>query len=93
MIFKAGDNVKCINDNFPYQHQHGGDPSLCKDQPKLNELLEVEDVLGEYLMFEKYNSPISNNFWHESRFEKAKSIKEQTNEMLTHICEQAYYTK
>lgn len=74
-IFKIGQRVICINDNFPYISKYGGSGEA-KDKPKLHEELVIDDILGDFLMFEKYNTEDSINWWKDDRFAPLDAIEE-----------------
>lgn len=67
--FKQGDQVVCISDHFPYIPEFGGNGEAI-DKPKLREVLIVDEVLGDFLMFKEYNTEHSTNWFFYNRFKK-----------------------
>lgn len=65
--FKPGQQVRCISENFPYIPEYGG-TNAAVDKPKLFEVLEIEDVLGDFLTFAKYNEEDATNWFKYDRF-------------------------
>jgi hypothetical protein len=70
--FYEGRQVVCISEKFPHVITTEKDKkSLGKynpPHPMKGELLIIKEVLGEYLMFDKYNTRESNNWWHYTKF-------------------------
>lgn len=67
--FIEGDEVICISDNFPYIEKYGGNGGATS-KPKLNEILIVDEVLGQFIRFNKYDSDTTINWWKYDRFKK-----------------------
>ncbi|WP_460671679.1 hypothetical protein [Larkinella ripae] len=61
--FEEGQRVICINDNFPWLKQHGGVEDAADSNPSLGEVLVINEVLGEFLRFDKYDTTRSFNWW------------------------------
>jgi hypothetical protein len=56
--FSVGQSVVCINDYFPLVIATAGKDrigSLPPVYPKLNETIVVDEILGEFLRFDKYD--------------------------------------
>lgn len=69
--FEKGESVICINDNFPLIPEFGGNGDIV-EKPKVGEILTVDEVLGDFLMFEKYNTETSTNWFFFNRFIRAQ---------------------
>ena len=65
--FEKGESVICINDHFPYIPKFGGNGDIV-EKPKVGEILTIDEVLGDFLMFEKYNTETSTNWFFYNRF-------------------------
>lgn len=76
--FTEGQEVVCISDNFPLIKEYGGDGNDTKKKPKKGEILVINEVLGEFLMFEKYNDE-SINWWFYNRFVLIDQITEMSS--------------
>ena len=62
--------VVCINDDFPpikkyedLSHPSSGIFNSAGNKPKLREVIIIDDVLGDFLRFEKYDTVESFNWW------------------------------
>lgn len=79
--FSEGQEVMCISEDFPCIIATGEDKSgmgaIPPHHPKKWEKLCIDEILGEYLRFEKYDIPTSYNWWKHTRF---KAIEEMTEE-------------
>lgn len=64
---REGSSVVCISEDFPWIKKHGGS-GPAKDHPKKGEILIVDEILGEFLRFDKYDTEESFNWWHITRF-------------------------
>lgn len=56
--FKIGQSVICVNDYFPMVITTAGKErigTLPQVHPKIDELLEISEILGEYLRFDIYD--------------------------------------
>ncbi len=56
--FSAGETVVCIKDNFILQIADGRKErigTLATEHPKVGEMLEISEILGEFLRFDKYD--------------------------------------
>lgn len=69
--FEKGESVICINDNFPLIPEFGGNGDIV-EKPKVGEILTVDEVLGDFLMFEKYNTETSTNWFFFTKFRRAQ---------------------
>lgn len=69
---KSGTLVICINENFPCviskDKNHIGQSS--DFQPWLKGIFEVDDVLGEFINIEMFNTPEEIKWWISSHFRK-----------------------
>lgn len=65
--FKVGQKVVCVDSNFPFIPEYGGFDSAIK-KPIKNEVLKIDEILGDFLRFNKYDTIDSFNWWHSSRF-------------------------
>ena len=78
--FEEQQQVRCISDDFPHQKQHGGTEGEATHKPKVGEVLIIDEILGEYLRFDHYDTPETHQWWHHTRFEpigeKEKAIRE-----------------
>ena len=79
-----GQKVACINDNFPAIEKYGGLLNNAKEKPKIREVLITDDVLGEFLRFEKYDTAESHNWWIAKNFAPIddEKIEEELKEIL-----------
>jgi len=77
--FTEGEKVVCISNDFPIMKQYGGTENAAPSQPKINEVLVVDEILGDYLNFNKYDSEESYNWWHYSRFKKLTYMDQLCN--------------
>lgn len=80
--FKQGERVICINDNFPWIPEFGGNGDNI-EKPKVGEILTVDEVLGDFLMFEKYNTETSTNWFFFNRFKRIdeENFKEHKDQL------------
>jgi len=89
--FKAGDRVVCISDSFGKIATTNADKSTlsmqAKVHPRIGEVLEVYDNLGDFVCFDNYNEKDPEyldgvrefNWFYQSRFEpiqKQQTVKE-----------------
>jgi len=66
---KEGDQVICIDHNFPHIKEFGGTDKK-QITPKTGDVLTVDETLGEFLRFDLFDSEETYNWWHKSRFIK-----------------------
>lgn len=78
--FNEGDKVVCISDNFPKIEKYGGG-SETPNKPKKGEVLFVDEILGDFLRFDKYDTVESFNWWHHSRFRKAEFAESENKKV------------
>ena len=68
---KEGDLVKCVSTNFLHWKTTNIDKSQIGSQadfhPRLGEQLIIDEILGEFIRFDCYDTD-SYNWWHNSRF-------------------------
>jgi len=67
-VFNEGQKVMCISQDFPVIKKYGGIGEEAKDTPKKNEVLVIDEILGEFLRFDKYDTNESYNWWKSDRF-------------------------
>lgn len=72
-LFKEGQNVVCINDSFPWIEEYGGIGPAIK-HPKKDEVLVIDEILGEFLRFDKYDTEQSVNWWLATHFAPIEQI-------------------
>lgn len=86
---KQGDKVICVSENFPRWKTTDEDKTGIGLQPKIHptkgEVLTVDEVLGEFLRFDIYDTD-SYNWWKSNRFRKLNlqelMEREETTEEL-----------
>lgn len=70
--FYVGQDVVCINDAFPLLTTTLEDKQNVGKQaewhPMLNEKLTIDEMLGDFLRFQKYDIGDHCQWWHKSRF-------------------------
>ena len=66
--FQEGQKVVCISQDFPVIKKYGGTGEEAKDTPKKDELLVIDEILGDFLRFDKYDTNESYNWWKADRF-------------------------
>lgn len=64
----------CINDSFPHVKQHGGVEDLELIKPKIGDKVYIDEMLGDYLRFDAFDTEKSTNWWHYSRFKLVSNI-------------------
>jgi hypothetical protein len=78
--FEEGQKVVCILGRFPLIKEFGGTGREAVDTPKKNEVLIIDEILGEFLRFDKYDTDDSFNWWagdHFAPFDEMEGIKEE----------------
>ncbi len=82
--FSAGEEVICVNINFPFIKDYGGSGEA-KNKPKENEVLVVDETLGDFIRFDKYDTEGSFNWWHHNRFRTINldEMEECISELMT----------
>jgi len=81
--FSEGDKVICVSEDFPWLPQHGG-IGPAKVHPVKNEILIVDEILGDFLRFDKYDTINSFNWWHHTRFQ---GVSESDLTALELVCD------
>lgn len=66
--FQIGDEVICLSDDFPIAKAISETENEDIGKPKTREVLFVLGWRDDYIMFEKYNTPMNNNWFHSNRF-------------------------
>lgn len=66
--FKEGQKVVYISEDFPVIKKYGGTGKEAKDKPKKDEVLVIDEILGDFLRFDKYDTNESFNWWKYDRF-------------------------
>jgi len=76
--FEQGQEVVCISDNFPVIKEYGGTGKEATSKPQKNETIIIDEILGEFLRFDKYDTEESCNWWKHDRFAPTEEkIKEE----------------
>lgn len=65
--FSEGDKVVCVSTDFKWIEKYGGVGEECPT-PFKGEVLTIDEILGEFLRFDKYDTEASLNWWHHTRF-------------------------
>lgn len=87
--FKAGQEVVCIKDSFPCLVTTGDKSqigSMPDRHPVKGEHLVIDEILGEYLRFEKYDEPDQSridygwHWWKHTQFAAVQDDDEQETE-------------
>lgn len=65
--FSEGEEIVCISDDFPAIKKYGT-ATEAKIKPSIGERLIVDEILGDFLRFDRYDTETSFNWWHFSRF-------------------------
>lgn len=65
---REGQKVACISENFPVIKKYGGVGKESNNTPKQNEVLVIDEILGDFLRFDKYDTNESFNWWKADRF-------------------------
>lgn len=77
---KEGDKVICISENFPIWKTTNEDKSIIgthpNNHPKKGEELFVDEVLGDFLRFDKYDTEEEFAWWKSDRFKKVSNVME-----------------
>jgi hypothetical protein len=71
-IFEEGTKVICISNHFPVIKEYGGTGNEAINTPQKGEILIVNEVLGDFLRFDKYDTTESFNWWKSDRFSLIK---------------------
>lgn len=84
-----GNQVICVSESFPEWKTTSEDKSRIGTIPNLHptkgEILTVDEVLGEFLRFDKYDTDESVNWWHQSRFRLVEDIDDEASiEAIVH---------
>lgn len=79
--FYEGQKVVCISENFPLLKKYGGDTEA-KNTPKKDEVLIIDEILGEFLRFDKYDTDESYNWWYFNRFAPISEEEIAMEEMI-----------
>lgn len=72
--YKEGQKVVCISQNFSLIKEFGGTGKEAEKIPKINEVLIIDEILGDFLRFEKYDTDESFNWWKFDRFVSIKKL-------------------
>lgn len=83
-----GQKVICISEDFPLIEKYSTEGSKPTSiHPKKGEVLTVDEVLGAFLRFDKYDTPNQCNWWHHTRFAPIdeNKIDESVSELLQNI--------
>lgn len=71
--FSETDKVICISEDFPWLPQHGG-TGPAKAHPQKGEVLMIDETLGDFLRFDRYDTDESFNWWHHTRFRRVTEL-------------------
>ena len=84
-VFREGQKVVCISENFPVIKEYGGTGKDAEFTPKKDEELVIDEILGDFLRFDKYDTNESYNWWKHDRFAPIKELKTESkvNELST----------
>jgi hypothetical protein len=88
--FREGQSVVCISENFPVIKKYGGTGEEATNTPKQGEVLVIDEILGGFLRFNKYDTEESFNWWYYNRFapvnekEQEELINELVSDFVTH---------
>ena len=66
--FYEGQTVVCISQHFPLIKEYGGTGKEAQYTPQKGEILVIDEILGEFLRFDKYDGPESYNWWIATHF-------------------------
>jgi hypothetical protein len=66
--FEPGQIVICDSENFPVIKEYGGADEEATAKPRKGEELIVDEILGEFVRFDKYDTEESFNWWKHDRF-------------------------
>jgi hypothetical protein len=66
--FYEGQKVVCVSQDFPLIKKYGGTGKEAQSTPKKNEILIINEILGDFLRFDKYDTEDSNNWWFYNHF-------------------------
>ena len=70
--YYEGQKVVCISESFPVHATTEVDKSIIGNQapihPVKGETLVIDEILGDFFRFDKYDSNESFNWWHCTRF-------------------------
>lgn len=83
--FKVGQKVVCIDANFPHIKAYGGSGNVSY-KPKKGGILVIDENLGDFLRFDKYDTVDSFNWWFHNRFRPLDHAF--ADEVIKMICEQ-----
>ena len=85
--FNEGQKVVCISEHFPLIDKYGGTGKQAVNTPKKGEVLVIDEILGCFLRFDKYDTQESFNWWKDDRF---APISEEKMFIEESILEEAY---
>lgn len=75
--FNEGQKVMCVSNDFPLIKKYGGNGKEPLKTPKKDEILIIDEILGDFLRFEKYDSNESINWWKFDRFRDITELEER----------------
>lgn len=74
--FSEGQEVVCVSEAFPCIIATGEDKTCVGKQapahPHLGEEIIIDEILGDFLRFDKYDTNESFMWWHHTRFRREK---------------------
>lgn len=77
--FTEGEIAVCISNDFPLIPEYGGTGKEADIKPKIHEIIRVDEILGDFLRFNKYDTEESNMWWHHTRFRKLSAVEKLMN--------------
>ena len=80
--FEEGQKVICISNNFPHIKKYGGSEGATTT-PKKGEILVIDEVLGDFLRFDKYDTYESYNWWMFNRFSLIDDMELALEELIS----------
>jgi hypothetical protein len=72
--FSEGQRVVCISEDFPIIEKWSTGKET-NNKPKKGEILVIDEILGDFLMFNKYSSVNNINWWKYDRFAPVDETK------------------
>ena len=77
--FHEGQKIVCVSENFPLIKEYGGNWIEPNKKPKKDEVLIIDEILGDFLRFDKYDTSESFNWWKYDRFADINELEELQN--------------
>lgn len=85
--FSEGQKVICISEDFPIIKKYSPNGIQANKTSKPGEILVIDEILGDFLRFDIYDTNNSFNWWHHTRFAPIdeSEIEEQVNELIQEL--------